>query len=74
MADRYYASVEVKDVLLKPPQSVDVQIVCRLVQNQEIRILNQCAKEIEPPTLTAGKDPDRKPVEGGGKSDRKSVV
>ena len=70
MAYRNYATRKVQDVLLKTPQGIDVQIVCRLVQNKKVWIPYQRTEKVEPSSFTSGKNSDRKSVERSWKAEQ----
>ena len=49
------ASLEIEQVLLQYVQSNDVQVIGRLVQNQQIRLFHQNREQVESSSLPSGK-------------------
>ena len=54
MGNGYHGATEAPDILLQPLRSVEVQVVGRLVQQQNVRVLQDQAAQIHPGLFAAG--------------------
>ena len=69
MRDSQHDTGEMVQIILQNPQRADVEVVCRLVQNQEVRRAHQNPEQIEPSLLSAGQLADRRVLHGRRKQE-----
>ena len=69
MGDQQDAPLELRKVILQLPHGIEVEVVGRLVQEQEIGRRGQQAHHGEPSKLSAGKPVQRHPLHGSGKKE-----
>ncbi len=51
--------------ILERPKGVEIEVVRRLIEEQDVGLGSQRQNELEAPTLAAGKQPDRRPLSIG---------
>ena len=56
MADRKNGSGKIKQRLFEDFSRMDIEMIGRLVQKQEVRLLKQQTAQVEPGTFAAGQD------------------
>ncbi len=69
MRDSQHDTGEMVQIILQNPQRADVEVVCRLVQNQEVRRAHQNPEQIEPSLLSSGQLADRCVLHGRRKQE-----
>ena len=54
VADNDDTSLEITEIFFKDIQRHDIEVVCRLVENEEVWVLHEHRAEVETPAFTAG--------------------
>ena len=58
MGDNDYRQLAGKQMLGQPLNAFDIKVVGRLIEHDQVKILDQRSSKICPPALSAGKLPD----------------